>query len=307
MTKQILSESTSVPVASGKGRWKATFITPGKGSSGMWLDETIRRDGPIALKKGAKCFVTHNRLENGEPDPFQMWGFLAEDSYYEEGTGLVGEIQVLESFRERVEEVAPHTALSVYIMGESDEQGNIVRILEDVQNGVDLVVHPGRPGSGLVEKLYESAIRDSGNTPSAAPAEGTTKKENVTMAMDADIQNAFDAVHAKIDSLTASRNDEIKGEADAEALAAGIAAGVEEKVVAIKASVEAVNATEGLLPSQTASLLESAYRGEDVTEAIKSAVAFATEARAEFGGGRLQENGRLEENGSTYTLKGFGN
>jgi len=154
----VLVESTTIPQATGKaGRWKAVLLTPGKGSSGLHTEAAIRESGPKALRKGAKSFITHNRLENGEPDPFQMWGFLAEDSHYEDGVGLVGEIEVLPSFRDRVAEVAPHTALSVYVSGNVDSDGTITEYLDDPQNGVDLVVYPGRPGSALVEKLYESA------------------------------------------------------------------------------------------------------------------------------------------------------
>ena len=162
MTQKLLHEATASPTSTKRGLWRAVLITPGVGSSGNWLEETIRRDGPRVLRAGARCFVTHNREENGEPNPFMMWGTLASDSFYDESAGgLVADIQVLNSWIDRVEEVAPHTALSVFLMGESDEFGNITSILEDPQNGVDMVVYPGREGSALVEKLYESARIES--------------------------------------------------------------------------------------------------------------------------------------------------
>src|SRR5690606_34011170 len=162
MATSLLVESTGVPTKSDSGRWRAVLITPGQGSSGFYSEDMLREYGPLALRKGAKSFVTHNRLENGEPDPFSMWGVLAEDSYYEEGVGLVGEIEVLPSWREKVEEVAPHVALSVYVAGEIDEAGNITKIVPDTQNGVDMVVYPGRDGSGLVEKLREAMASADG-------------------------------------------------------------------------------------------------------------------------------------------------
>lgn len=171
-----LVESTTVPIATGKpGRWKAVLLTPGKGSSGIHTETAIRETGVKALRKGAKSFITHNRTDNGEPDPFQMWGFLSEDSYYEDGVGLVGEIEVLPSFRDRVAEVAPHTALSVYVAGNVDSSGMITEYLEDPQNGVDLVVYPGRPGSALVEKLYESARTSAQAENGDATARRTTE------------------------------------------------------------------------------------------------------------------------------------
>src|SRR5690606_14253944 len=193
MTK-LLIESTTVPTATDTGRWRAVLITPGKGSYGFYSEALLKEHGPKALRKGAKSFVTHNRLENGEPDPFQMWGFLAEDAYYEEGVGLVGEIEVLPSWREKVAEVAPHTALSVYVSGEIDRDGNVTELSEDGQNGVDLVVYPGRPGSSLVEQLYESATKDS------VEASADKKKENQVELKD--IQEAIEKANkALLDAL----------------------------------------------------------------------------------------------------------
>lgn len=293
---KLLAESTSVPVATGTpGRWRATLLTIGKGSSGNWLEETVKRDGPHAMKKGAKCFVTHNRLENGEPDPFRMWGFLAEDAEFVEGIGLVGDIQVLDSWRDKVEEVAPHTALSVYLMGESDEEGNITAILEDPQNGVDLVVYPGRPGSGLVEKLYESAKSIQENT-SAASAEG--KNEQIGLTMEKDVEEAFAGIRALIQGLTEARVQDAQAEADANA----VQAEADKRVKAIVASLELVEAArEDLLPSQYVSLKESAANGQDVAPAIESAKAIATEAREAFGKDDAVETGRIGESAKTAT------
>lgn len=191
----LLVESTAVaqPTAV-EGRWRSVLLTPGKGSSGTYSEAVLREFGHVALKKGAKSFVTHNRMPNGEPDPFSMWGVLAEDARYEEGVGLVGDIDVLPSWRDKISEVAAHTALSVYVMGEADKDGNVTSLLEDVQNGVDLVVYPGRPGSGLVEKLYESMKTSAANAENgSAPADRRTEKES---------EMEIEDVAKKVDALT---------------------------------------------------------------------------------------------------------
>lgn len=310
MTKKLLEETTSVPTATAtRGLWRAVVLTPGVGSSGNWLDETVRRDGPRVLRKGARCFVTHNRKENGEPDPFSMWATLATDAWFEEGVGLVADIQVLDSWIAKVEEVAPHTALSVFLMGESDEHGNITAILEDVQNGVDMVVYPGREGSALVEKLYESARMDSEkNTVVKKAAESEDTKGLSEMEIK-DVSDKVDALDAKIDSLLVSKQAEAQAKVDEDALAAAVETAVKAKVETMTKSLAAVEAAKAdLLPSQIASLTESALKGEDVTASIENDKKLATEAKAHFveAGKTDPETGRLGEAGSSYVLSGFG-
>lgn len=314
MTKQLLEYNAVAgsAVATGtRGLWRATLLTPGKGSSGNWVEETIRRDGPHALKKGAKCFVTHNRMENGEPDPFTMWGVLASDSWYEEGVGLVGDIQVLPSWIDKVADIAPHTALSVYVKGDTDHQGNVTAILEDVQNGVDLVVYPGRPGSSLVEKLYESAKAGSFNH-----TEATQVKENTEgHLMPEEVKELMAAVTTlaeKVDKLTADKVEVAQAEVDEAAVAEKVDAGVEARVEKIKEAVEAVQAAEAdLLPSSAKALLAEAYKGLDVTAGIESAKAVKAEALATFkaeAANPANESGTLAETATTtHVLRGFGN
>lgn len=308
--KKLLEETTSVPVASDarRGLWRAVLLTPGQGSSGTWVEDVIRRDGPHALKKGAKCFVTHNRMENGEPDPFRMWATLDSDSWYEDGVGLVADIQVFESWIPKVEEVAPHTALSVYLMGEANEQGEITAILEDVQNGVDMVAYPGRPGSALVNKLYESAKAISENNSPATPVADSKETKGLTV-MDQETKDRLDTLEAKIDTLVSDKQEKAQAQVDEEAVNAKVDELVAEKLEAIKTSVAAVEAAKAdLLPSQVKSLSESAYRGEDVTKGIEAAKTLNAEAKSVYKveAEQVHETGRLGETATgDYVLGGF--
>ena len=293
MSKKLLGESTSVPVATGiEGRWRAVFITPGRGSSGEWTEEVLERDGAHALKKGARCFVTHNRLPNGEADPFTMWATLAEDAVYEAGVGLVGEIDVLKSWREKVEEVAPHTALSVYLWADVDEFGTVTRIYEDVENGVDLVVHPGREGSELVQKMYESAKRAS----EKAAATSAEDKEEGSAAVTKDITDAIAALGAelgaKFEAVLASNKQELQAEVDADA----IAEAKKEARATYDAQATAL-AEAKVLPAAESRLKAALIAGEDITDRIAEAKADAEDARAlateGAGAGRNHESGGL--------------
>ena len=158
---QLLTESSSAPVKSGNN-WRAVLITPGKGSSGVYTEEMLKQYGPEAFKKGTHSYVDHPRDESDIRSPKNLIGVLAEDARYEEGVGLVGELSIMPHWKEFVEAVAPHTGLSIYAMGEGNysDDGEVVveNLVPHVQNSVDLVSYPGRPGSKLADKLYEAAI-----------------------------------------------------------------------------------------------------------------------------------------------------
>lgn len=268
----LFCETTSVPVAtSTPGRWKAVFLTPGAGTSGVYSEDVLKKYGPAALKKGAKSFVTHNRLENGEPDPFRMWGYLAEDAVYEDGVGLVGEIQVLPSWRERIEEVAPHTALSIYLMGESDDDGNVTEFFEDVQNGVDLVSYPGRPGSGLVEKLYEAAQQISANAENKNPAKVGANKEKEVSAMElTELSEKVDALAESLNTFVTSVTPLLESLKPAEVAELNVADVVETVI-------------EAKLPKASRkAILESVANGVAIADAIKSESERVAEIRKEL-------------------------
>lgn len=177
MTVKLLRESVSGTLTSDGKRWKGILAVPGQGSSGFYSEAVLREYGPKALAPGAKAFVEHN------PDrPVRdMIGVYPDGAYYEEGVGLVGELEVFPHWEEFITAVAPHTGLSIYMMGESDEEGNVTALVPDRQNGVDLVSYPGLEGSGLIEKLYESAKRmaESNNGTSTDADRQTQSKESL--------------------------------------------------------------------------------------------------------------------------------
>ncbi len=156
-----LSESSSAPVKSGNN-WRAVLITPGRGSSGVYTEGMLREYGPKAFKKGTHSYVDHPRSEEDIRSPKNLIGVLAEDAHYEEGVGLVGEIEIMDHWKSFVEAVAPHTGLSIYAMGEGNynDEGEVVveNLIPHTQNSVDLVSYPGRPGSKLADKMYEAAV-----------------------------------------------------------------------------------------------------------------------------------------------------
>ena len=158
---KLYTESSSAPEKVGN-RWRAVLITPGKGSSGVYTESMLREYGPRAFVKGTHSYVDHPRSEEDIRSPKNLIGVLAEDAHYEDGVGLVAELDIMPHWKEFVEAVAPHTGLSIYAMGEGNynEDGDVIveNLIPHTQNSVDLVSYAGRPGSKLADKLYEAAI-----------------------------------------------------------------------------------------------------------------------------------------------------
>ena len=159
---RLFSESASAPVKSGD-RWEAILITPGVGSSGFYSEDVLREFGPAAFPKGTHSYVDHPKEDGEVRSPKNLMGVLAEDARFEPGVGLVAQIEVMPHWVEFVEAVAPHTGLSIYAMGEGRYDGDelvVESLIPHVQNSVDLVSYPGRPGSKLADKLYEAAVSE---------------------------------------------------------------------------------------------------------------------------------------------------
>ena len=156
----LFQEQANAPTKVGNN-WRAILITPGKGSSGIYTESMLKEHGAQAFPKGTHSYVDHPRGEDDVRSPKNLMGVLAEDAYYEAGVGLVAELTVMPHWKEFVESVAPHTGLSIYAMGEGsyndDNELIVENLVPHMQNSVDLVAYPGRPGSKLSDKLYEAA------------------------------------------------------------------------------------------------------------------------------------------------------
>lgn len=284
MAKTLLRESVSGTLAKSGKRWKAVLAVPGQGSSGYYSESVLREYGPAALAPGAKAFVEHNP----ERPVRDMIGVYPEGAYYEEGVGLVGELEVFPHWADFVEAVAPHTGMSIYMMGESDADGNVTALIPDRQNGVDLVSYPGLEGSQIIEKLYESARAASHDGTSTEVTPEIHSKDN---------KMEIEALAAKVDTLAESLNA-LLGKFDtlAESLKpAEVVAEETDLAAVVEAAVEA-----GLPRESRDVVVESVKAGAKPDEAIATQKALVesirkslTEAQAEVEApaGRVVENG----------------
>lgn len=115
------------------------LIAPGRGSSGFYPAEVLRRDGPRVFAKGTKCFWDHPSVDEEAQRPERsLRDFAAElvtDAAYRDGPageGLYADAKVFEPFRASVNELAPHIGMSIRAlgkarMGEVDGRGQMLQ------------------------------------------------------------------------------------------------------------------------------------------------------------------------------------
>ena len=288
MTEKILRESvTEAPVKTGK-RWRVIVARPGQGSSGNYSEEVFRRDAHKIIAPGGQAFINHDDSRN----PKDMLGVYPEGSFWsEEDKAVVSELSVFSHWEAFVDEVGPHCGISLYALGEQDDQGNVTAFIEDRLNGADLVARPGLVGSGLAEKLYESAIAGSAKTTATAAEEKERNK------MDEKVVEALEALTAQVASLVTDRKKSEAAEAQTEADAKAVS----EALASFKAAVKAVDEAE-LLDVQRESILAAAERGDDVAPLIEQAVAIK-KAAEEAVTARLGESAPGREFGGDKVTK----
>lgn len=260
MTDLILRESvTDAPVKSGN-RWRVIVAKPGQGSSGFYSEDLFRRDAQKIIAPGGQAFINHDDSRS----PKDMIGTYPEGSFWsEEDKAVVSELEVFSHWKAFVEEVGPHCGISLYALGEQDDEGNVTAFVEDRLNGADLVSRPGLVGSGLAEKLYESAKSQAEKTSTTAVVE----KRNVM-----ELEEKVDALVAEIKALTSAIVAEKESAVAAEAQVKADDEAVAKAVEAYDAAVKAVDEADLLQPQREA-LLSAAKRGEDITTGIESAKA----------------------------------
>lgn len=267
MSKLELRESVTEAPKKRGNRWRVIVARPGQGSSGFYSEAVLRRDAEKIIAPGGQMFINHGADRN----PKDMVGIYPEGSFWDEDEkAVVSEVDVFSHWKEFVEEVGPHCGASLYALGESDEDGNVTAILEDRLNGADLVARPGLIGSGLAEKLYESAVAHSEEKPTVTVAE-----EHKEIKMDQELKDALTGISNTLAALVADKKNEESAQAQVAADEAVAQARVESFAAAVKAVDEA-----DLFESQRESILESAKAGEDVAPLIEAAKKVKAEAIA---------------------------
>lgn len=289
----LLKETTPVAPVKKGNRWRVIAARPGQGSSGFYSEDLLREQGPVALAPGAQSFINHDYDRN----PKDMIGTFPDGFYWDEDEkALVGELEVFSHWKSFVEEVAPHVGMSLFAAGEVDGDGNVTALFPDRQNGVDLVSRPGLIGSGIAEKLYESAVAASDEPGVNAAQE---RKEMMEKQIE-ELTALVGTLATKLDSVLSAQVAEAEQSAQVEVDEAAVA----EALDAFESRVALINAEETLLPSQRVSLIAEAKRGTDIAPLIESAKAVVKEA-AEALGADAGTAGRIHESATASKFGAF--
>lgn len=257
MAIELRESVATAPVKKGN-RWRVIVARPGQGSSGNYSEEMFARDAEKIIAPGGQMFINHDDTRN----PKDMLGVYPEGSFWDaDEKAVVAEAEIFSHWKDFVEEVGPHCGVSLYALGEADEDGNITAIIEDRLNGADLVARPGLIGSGLAEKLYESAkarVQETNTT--------VVKEENEGDNMEKEVLDAVQKLADQVAALVADKETAKAQEAQVKADEAAAEARVEAFATAVAAVEEA-----DLLAPQKAEILEAAKKGADVAPLIESA------------------------------------
>lgn len=282
MSTKFFTESVAeAPVKRDNGRWLVAIATPGQGSSGFYAEDMLKEYGPVAFPSGAKAFINHESSRN----PKDMIGTYPDGAYWDDDRKqLMGELETFSHWKQFVEEVGPHCGVSIYMAGDSDKDGNVTKLIENVQNGADLVSYPGLEGSGLVE-MYESA-RAGSEKPPVALAEDHQDGKDATR-MEEKLDKLIELMTAFAATKTAEAQETAQVTAD-ETLA-------QERIDAFESSVDAIEAAD-LTPAQKKTLRVEAKAGSDVTKLIEAQVALKAEILQESGAQLVE--GRVVTSGS---------
>lgn len=146
------------------------LIAPGRGSSGFYPEEVLKRDGGKAFPKGTKSYWNHataaEEAARPEGNLRDLASVLTEDAHWMDngpaGNGLYAKAKVFEHYRQPLDQLAKHIGVSIRAAGTRSEKkapDGKPGLIEQITRGisVDYVTEPGAGGEVLT--LFEAARR----------------------------------------------------------------------------------------------------------------------------------------------------
>lgn len=145
------------------------IINEGRGSSGYYTKEVLKRDGPKIYKAGTPMYINHATAQEAAARPERNWNDMAAvtmgDAYWDDngpdGPALYAPSDIFSRFESEVREKAKHTGVSICASGVRDDKAmapdgkpGLITALT-AGDSVDFVTRAGRGGKMLVESALE--------------------------------------------------------------------------------------------------------------------------------------------------------
>ena len=158
------------------GTMNIKLIAPGWGQSGYYSEDLLERDGSNAFPRGTKMFWNHPTEDEERQRPERDLRDLAAVTesaakYLKEGPdgpGLYAPAKAVSSYKEAIEELAPHIGTSIMAAGrgkKGEAEGKRGTIVEAIVHGrsCDFVTEPG--AGGKIVQLFESVRNRNTSNP----------------------------------------------------------------------------------------------------------------------------------------------
>lgn len=187
-----------------------TIITPGKGSSGEYPPETIKKlaESPI-WDSPVHMYMNHatgsERASRPEGDIRELAGVIDGRPVIDDSGALVGRAKIFPEYRDFIRERAPYIGVSINASGIMTPGKD--RVIQEITqiDSVDFVTKPGR--GGKITAVLESSREVDGMANSIVEADG------VPVAKPAPVQDAPKAESPEVTELKKQVED-LKAERD---------------------------------------------------------------------------------------------
>lgn len=209
-----------------------TIITPGKGSSGEYPPETIKKlaESPI-WDNPVHMYMNHatgsERASRPEGDIRELAGVIDGRPVIDDSGALVGRAKIFPEYRDFIRERAPYIGVSINASGiMAPGKDRVIKEITQVDS-VDFVTKPGRGGkitavlesSREVDGMADTIVEANGvpvTKPAPAPVQDAPKAESPEVAelkkQVEDLKAERDELKAKVEELQA---DSAKKDAEA--------------------------------------------------------------------------------------------
>lgn len=210
-----------------------TIITPGKGSSGEYPPETIKKlaESPI-WDNPVHMYMNHatgsERASRPEGDIRELAGVIDSRPVIDDSGALVGRAKIFPEYRDFIRERAPYIGVSINASGiMTPGKDRVIKEITQVDS-VDFVTKPGRGGkitavlesSREVDGMANNIVEADGvpvAKPAPAPVQDAPKAESPEVT---ELKKQIEDLKAERDEL-AAKVKELEGEnakKDAEAI-----------------------------------------------------------------------------------------